>query len=149
MHETKINYFHIKNLIKKIKKNKRKDAIPIYAIVTHNQKIISEGQNTTTLLHAEIIALDNALKFKKEEIIKNAILYTSLEPCLMCVGAAINAGIKTIYYGCRSPESGIHTKHNYKLLEEINVIPILKYEKTYKKLLVSFFQKKRIKNNYK
>jgi tRNA(adenine34) deaminase len=141
MHETKKNYSYLKILIKKLKKTKR-NQIPIAACVTDGNNIIGYGQNKSLLDHAEIIAIKKTLKTTS---LKNPILYTSLEPCLMCVGATINAGIKIIYYGCRSPESGIHTKHNYGLLKDITIIPLLKYEGACKELLQEFFKKQRNK----
>jgi tRNA(Arg) A34 adenosine deaminase TadA len=68
----------------------------------------------------------------------------------MCVGAAINAGIKIIYYGSKSPESGIQTKHNKNLLSEIAIIPLLEYESLFQKKLTSFFiDKRKTKYNFK
>lgn len=140
MHQTKKNYAYLKILIKKLKKTKT-NQIPIGAFVINENKIVGYGQNTSLLNHAEIIAIKKALK---RSSLKNEIIFTTLEPCLMCVGAAINAGIKIIYYGCRSPESGIHTKHSYVLLKDITIIPLLKYEKTFNQLLQDFFKKRRI-----
>jgi tRNA(adenine34) deaminase len=139
MHETKKNYSYLKTLIKKLKKTNA-NQIPIAAFIINQNKIVGCGQNTSLLNHAEIIAIKKALK---KNSLKNQILFTTLEPCLMCVGTAINAGIKIIYYGCRSPESGIHTKHNYALLKDITIIPLLKYEGAFNQLLQEFFKKKR------
>jgi tRNA(adenine34) deaminase len=39
-------------------------------------------------------------------ILDDATLYVTLEPCVMCVGAALNARIKRIVYGCADPKAG-------------------------------------------
>jgi len=86
--------------------------IPIAAIVVLDGEIISkavtaEAREQRLLVHAEFLALEQAdkLKLSFEERLKST-LYTNLEPCLMCVGAAMSFYLGEIYYGLESPGDG-------------------------------------------
>lgn len=74
-------------------------------IVDYNKNIIiGEGHNKVLLesdptLHAEIVAIKDACKNKKTHILDDCILYTSCEPCPMCLGAIYWSRIKTVYFG--------------------------------------------------
>lgn len=139
MHETEKNYFYIETLLSIMKTNNK--ILPITALIVNNNEIISSAQNTNQLGHAEVLTIKKALL--KNKITKNSILYCSLEPCLMCVGTALNAGITLIYYASRSKDSGIHTVHNLTLIPNITIIPLLKYEKIFENTLQNFFKQKR------
>ncbi len=76
---------------------------PFGAVVVQNNKIIAEGANNVTqendpTAHAEIIAIRNACKKVGGFELKNCSLYSSCEPCPMCLGAIYWARIDTIYY---------------------------------------------------
>ena len=78
--------------------------VPIGAVVVCDGKIISRGYNKRTkrqiaTAHAEIEAIEKACKKQKSWRIPECDLYVTLEPCPMCMGAALNARIKKIYYG--------------------------------------------------
>ncbi len=85
--------------------------LPIGAVMSLNQEIIAEGKNTiwhpqlSPHRHAEMEALARI----PAELIKNAkemTLYTTLEPCLMCLGAILLYGIGTVVYGAADPYGG-------------------------------------------
>lgn len=144
MHITKKNIFFIKKLYSLIKKNHKKE-IPIASLIIENNNIISIKKNSNNknkpLHHAENLAIKEALKIK--ENLNNCILFTTLEPCLMCVGSAIHVNIKIIYYLCKSPVSGIQTKYKINCLPNISIIPILLYEKKINFLIKIYFENKR------
>ena len=78
--------------------------VPIGAVVVLNGKVIARGHNSRTkrqiaTAHAEIEAIEKACKKLKSWRIPECDLYVTLEPCPMCMGAALNARIKKIYYG--------------------------------------------------
>lgn len=78
--------------------------VPIGAVVVLDGKVISRGHNRRTkkqiaTAHAEIEAIEKACKKLKSWRIPECELYVTLEPCPMCMGAALNARIKKIYYG--------------------------------------------------
>ena len=74
-------------------------------IVDKNNKIISIGTNKVLIdndptAHAEIVAIRNASFALKTYDLSECTLYTSCEPCPMCLSAIIWANIKKVYYGC-------------------------------------------------
>ena len=79
---------------------------PFGAVIVKNdtQEIIGKGHNMVTLLkdptmHAEIVAIRDACHTLEDFKLDNCTLYTSCEPCPMCLSAAYWARIPTIYYG--------------------------------------------------
>jgi len=79
---------------------------PFGAVITDKDgNIISVGnnqvlKNNDPTAHAEVIAIRNACKKLNTYDLSHCILYTSCEPCPMCLSAAIWANIKDIYYAC-------------------------------------------------
>lgn len=78
---------------------------PFGAIITDKElNIISEGHNMVTInndptQHAEIVAIRNACSKLNTFILDEYILYTSCEPCPMCLSAIYWSRIKKVYYG--------------------------------------------------
>jgi len=56
--------------------------------------------------HAEILALKKAGEIKKNYRLPGCIMITTLEPCIMCMGALVQARIDGLVFGCRDPKSG-------------------------------------------
>ena len=76
---------------------------PFGAVIVKDDKIISEGFNTVTLTndptsHAEIVAIRAACKSLNNFSLEEYDLYTTCEPCPMCLSAIYWARINTIYY---------------------------------------------------
>ena len=76
---------------------------PFGAVIVKNSKIISEGFNTVTLVndptsHAEIAAIRIACKDLNNFSLKGCDLYTTCEPCPMCLSAIYWARIDKVYY---------------------------------------------------
>ncbi len=79
------------------------DDVPVGAVIVCNGKIIARGHNTREAekiitKHAEINALEQACKEKKDWYLNDCELYVTLEPCPMCLNAIAQARIKKIYY---------------------------------------------------
>ena len=85
---------------------KNKEGGPFGAVITDKEgNIISEGNNRVLCsndptAHAEIVAIRNACEKLKTYDLTDCILYTSCEPCPMCLSAIIWANIKKVYYAC-------------------------------------------------
>ncbi len=80
------------------------DEVPVGAVVVKNNQIIGRGHNQTETLkdataHAEIIALTSAAQNVGDWRLDECILYSTIEPCAMCAGAAVLSRIKTIVFG--------------------------------------------------
>ena len=76
---------------------------PFGAVIVKDNKIISEGFNTVTLSndptsHAEIVAIRKACKILNNFSLKGCELYSTCEPCPMCLSAIYWARIEKIYY---------------------------------------------------
>ena len=76
---------------------------PFGAVIVKNGKILSEAHNTVVescdaTAHAEINAIRKASKKLQTHDLEGCILYTSAEPCPMCLSAIIWANIKEVYY---------------------------------------------------
>jgi len=81
-----------------------KKEVPVGAVLVLENKIIAEGWNcpistTDPTAHAEIITLRNAAKNKENYRLTGSTLYVTLEPCLMCAGAMIQARVAKVIYG--------------------------------------------------
>ncbi len=79
-------------------------------IIDRNGNIISNGnnkvlKNNDPTAHAEIVAIRNACKKLNTYDLSGYILYTSCEPCPMCLSAIIWANIKDVYYGCTKDDA--------------------------------------------
>ncbi len=78
---------------------------PFGAVITLNGKIIAEAGNRVVMnndptAHAEVLAIRAAAAYLKTHDLNKCILYTSCEPCPMCLGAIYWAGIRKVVYGC-------------------------------------------------
>lgn len=76
---------------------------PFGAVVVYNDQIIGEGSNLVTqnndpTAHAEVEAIRNACKKLGRFDLKGAVIYTSCEPCPMCLSAIYWARIDKIYF---------------------------------------------------
>ena len=77
---------------------------PFGCVIVKNNKIISEGvngvtQNNDPTAHAEIVAIRNACKKLNTFDLSGCELYTSCEPCPMCLSAIYWSHIDLVYYG--------------------------------------------------
>lgn len=85
--------------------------IPVGAVVVKDGKIIGEGRNRrekekSVLAHAEIEALHNAAKALGDWRLSGCELFVTLEPCIMCCGAAVNARVDRIVFGAYDEQGG-------------------------------------------
>ena len=85
--------------------------VPVGAVVVFENKIIGRGHNLTISMHdatahAEMVALSAAYNHFKDWRLENCYLFSTLEPCAMCAGAAVLSRIRTIVYGAKDPKFG-------------------------------------------
>lgn len=84
---------------------------PIGAVIVFENKVVGRGYNRTIALHdptahAEMIAITSASETVGDWRLENCDLYSTIEPCIMCAGAAVIARIRHIYYGAPEPKFG-------------------------------------------
>ncbi len=125
------------------------DDVPIGAIILYDGKIIARAYNQVekvknSLAHAEIIALNKAIKKVGYKHLLNCEIFTTLEPCPMCAGALVLARIKRLVYAAKDPKSGAvnsvfnitnHPKLNHKVEITSGVL-----SKESSELITEFFQ---------
>ena len=127
--------------------------VPVGAAIIIDNKIISESYSSSIMLndptaHAEIIAIRNASKAVNNYRILNSFLYTTLEPCIMCLGAISEARIKKIIYGAKSEDNIelsdkiLILKKHFKLDHIPEIIGGIREDEC-SALLKGFFSKKR------
>jgi len=85
--------------------------VPVGAIVVLGQECIGEGWNNPVgsrdpAAHAEIMALRAAGMHMQNYRLPGAVLYVTLEPCVMCAGAIIQARISRVVFGAADPKAG-------------------------------------------
>lgn len=87
------------------KRGWKQGEVPIGAVIVYEDKVIASGYNRRAKLqlasaHAEMMAIDRACKkFHSWRLPEGCELYVSLEPCPMCMGAALNARVDKLYFG--------------------------------------------------
>ena len=121
-----------------------KNEVPVGCVIVNNNDIISRSSNMVELLndstaHAELIAITSAQNSLNTKNLDNCILYTTLEPCLMCYGAIYWSKINTVVYGASDKKRGF-SRHSIDLDRKINIINGF-MEKESKELLDRFFKK--------
>ena len=92
---------------------KARDAgeVPVGAVVVLDGQVIGAGFNQPIsahdpTAHAEVIALRTAATAIGNYRLTDAIVYVTVEPCLMCVGAMVHARIALVVYGATEPKAG-------------------------------------------
>lgn len=100
--EEKIRF--MKEALRRAKKGLAQGEVPVGAVVVCEGKIVGSGYNRRTRTqmassHAEMYAIDRACKKLKSWRLPECDLYVTLEPCPMCMGAALNARIRKVYFG--------------------------------------------------
>jgi tRNA(adenine34) deaminase len=85
--------------------------VPIGAVVVRDGALVAAAGNapiatSDPTAHAEVLALRAAARVAGNYRLPGAVLYVTVEPCAMCVGAALQARIATIVFGCADPKAG-------------------------------------------
>ena len=85
--------------------------VPVGAVVVHEGRIIASRHNERELrgdptAHAEVLALRDASEVLNRWRLDDCALVVTLEPCVMCAGALINARVGTLVYGAADLKAG-------------------------------------------
>lgn len=92
-------------------KARAKNEVPIGCVIVRNGRIVSRGHNLRESkqdpsAHAELIAIRKAARKFNSWRLLDTVLYVTLEPCTMCMGAIILSRIPTVVFGCYDPKGG-------------------------------------------
>ena len=85
--------------------------VPVGGVIVCDGKIVGRGRNRreeeqNALLHAEIIAIEEACRTLGSWRLNECDLYVTLEPCPMCAGAILNARVGRVFYGAGDTNMG-------------------------------------------
>ena len=85
--------------------------VPVGAVIISGGKIMARGHNqpiqkNDPTAHAEIVALRKACAKQKNYRLASAVMYVTIEPCAMCLGAIVQARIKRLVFGALDPKAG-------------------------------------------
>ncbi|MCI5497026.1 MAG: nucleoside deaminase [Firmicutes bacterium] len=144
---------YMKICLKLACKCQKYDDVPVGAIIVKNGVIVAKAYNqkekrNSTISHAEILAIEKANKVLGANL-SGCTLFTTKEPCLMCMGAILSARIDKVVFGAYDLRFGtqdIATNNNFNHKCEI-VGGVLKDECS--EILTNFFKSLRQKNGSK
>ena len=85
--------------------------VPVGALIVRNGEIVAEARNEKEASgqathHAEILVIEKASEILGRWRLTDCELYVTLEPCLMCAGALIQARVARVVYGAADPKFG-------------------------------------------
>ncbi|MBX3020251.1 MAG: tRNA adenosine(34) deaminase TadA [Bdellovibrionales bacterium] len=85
--------------------------VPVGALIVHDNSVIAEAYNEretqpSALAHAELSAIRQACEKLGRWRLSGCTLYVTLEPCVMCAGALVQARVDRVVYGARDPKAG-------------------------------------------
>ena len=94
----------MKKAIALAKKAGENDEVPVGAVIVKDGEVLSYAFNKReskkdATAHAEIMAIQKACKKLSDFRLIDCDMYVTLEPCVMCTGAILNARIKNVYFG--------------------------------------------------
>ena len=143
--------YYLQEALKVAKKAMEVGEVPVGAVLVEGEKIIARGYNKPLssddpTAHAEIVAIREACRVKKNYRLTGCELYVTLEPCAMCLGAAVHARLRRVVFGALDPKGGA--------VESVMSFPVEKMNHRFEikggvlaaecgKILKSFFEKKR------
>lgn len=104
------------------------DGGPFGAVIVKNGEIIGRGNNKVAVTndptaHAEVVAIREACRHLEHFQLEDCILYTSCEPCPMCLGAIYWARPKQVFYACTKEDAASIGFDDHFIYEEIEELP--------------------------
>jgi len=132
----------------------RQDEVPVGAVlVAQDGTVLAKAHNRTIALcdptaHAEILALRAASRALGNYRLLNTTLYVTMEPCIMCMGALLQARVARIVFGAKDPKwGGAGSRYNLAANTGLNhTIDVQRglLENECRELIQDFFRAKRL-----
>jgi len=132
-------------------KGMERGEVPVGAIVVMDDVIIATAHNeveatNNPVAHAEVLAIQRAATALNRWRLHDCTLYVTLEPCIMCMGAILNARVKKLVYGAGDNRMGaVESQSDFiraPLFKNIEIYPGI-CEQESQKLLSEFFTRLR------
>ena len=128
------------------------DEVPVGAVIVHEGRVIASAHNQREQLsdptaHAEMIAITQAAAAVEDWRLEGCTLYVTLEPCIMCCGAILQARLPIVVYGATDPKAGgvqtlFHLLSDERLNHRCQVVPGILAQPC-GEILTHFFQAQR------
>jgi len=140
--------YYMNEALKEAQKAYDRDEVPIGAVVVCNRTIIARAHNLTetlhdTTAHAEMQAFTAAAAYLGGKYLDECTLYVTLEPCVMCAGAAFWTQLGGIIYGAKDEKRG-YTLAGYPIFHPKTQVASGVLAGECSALLKRFFREKRI-----
>ena len=144
--------YFMREALKEAEKAFSMGEVPVGAVLVRNNAIIARGHNlkeTTKnpIKHAEIIVIERAAQVIGDWRLSGCELYVTLEPCIMCCGAIIQARLDKLFFGAVDPKAGA-VMSLYRILDDDRLNHKVEYaygilEAECSDIIKKFFQKLR------
>jgi tRNA(adenine34) deaminase len=125
--------------------------VPIGAVLVRNQDVLAVGFNqpihaVDPTAHAELVAIRKAARELGNYRLTGTTLYVTVEPCMMCIGAMVQARVSTLVYGAPEPKFGavqsLFNLGDLRMPHRLTVVSGV-LEQDCKKILQDFFKFRR------
>lgn len=145
------DFDYMREALKEAGKALALNEVPVGAVVVKDGVIIGRGFNQrhtkqNSLMHAEVIAINEACQTLGQTFLDGTTIYVTLEPCLMCTGAIMLARIERLVYGLPQPDAGcidsVMEAYAFNFTHHVKVQRGVLEEEA-KKLLETFFARLR------
>lgn len=139
--------YYMQQALREAKAAFEEGEIPIGAVIVSNDTIIARTHNLTERLndvtaHAEMLAFTAAAEMLGAKYLTGCTLYVTLEPCVMCAGAAGWSQINRIVYGASDPKRGFE-RLGHDMLHPKTIVEKGVLETECAELVKKFFKDKR------
>lgn len=144
--------------LKEARKAMLKGEVPIGAVAVYQDRLFARAHNlresrSDPLGHAEIYLISKSARKLKEWRLNSITLYVTLEPCLMCMGALLQARVGRLVFGAFDPKAGA-CGSLYNLSEDLRLNHRIKVtsrvlEEDCGRILSEFFKKIRLNQKKK
>lgn len=101
----------MREALKEALKAASRNEVPVGAVITRNGEVVSRGHNRREeeedpTSHAEMTAIKKAARKMKTWRLTGTTLFVTLEPCIMCMGAILQARIPRVVFASFDPKAG-------------------------------------------
>ena len=137
----------MKQALMEAQKAAERDEVPVGAVIVCKNQIIARTHNLTEVLtdftaHAEMQAFTAAAEYLNNKYLNECTLYVTLEPCVMCAGAAFWTRIGRIVYGATDDRRG-YARLSEKVLHQVTQVKGGILENECSEVIRTYFQNKR------
>ncbi len=122
MGQSRNDEFYMQQALEEAMESLKKGEVPVGAVIVEDGVILGRSHNESIswndpTAHAEMIALTQAASSLGSWRLLDCVLYVTLEPCLMCAGAIVQARVPVVVWGAGDPKAGA-VESLYNLFED-------------------------------